>query len=179
MMNVQQGVTYEVRFKLDDSLPKPVDDVKQDRDESIIKDKTPKETKNIVKKEKEDKKRLAKITKDFISATGFVMLGVNTALNYQSTTYQISGDYLAAQRLGNVQKQFNEVVGQGIGIGAAFVLGGATGGAAALAYTAYQLGMRAIQYANDVRKYVAQIEVDLKEKSYDRERLVKNIAERR
>ena len=175
---METGAVYEVRFVLTEGLENavPSESPKSNGDEKSMSDKTPKSTDEIIS-DKDAKKRKAKIVAQVSTALGVTMIAVNTYLNYQNTNYQIQGDFIAAQKLQSTQQQVNEFVGLASTVGAGFALGGLPGGIAAIAYTAYNLSLRAINYSNDVRKYMAQVEINIKEAEYEQQRLIANISE--
>lgn len=170
--------TYKVKFELPEGLetldksnkPKDTETIRQMNDTAV------KETDSIVNNKDQTAKR-AKIVAQAATAIGIATTVSNMGISYQNTNYQISGDYIAAERMTSVQSQVNELLGVGTTVGIGFAIGGIPGGIAAVAYQGIQLATRAINHSNEVRKYVAQIEVDMKEKAYIQQRLVTNIAE--
>lgn len=166
---------YEVRFTLGDGLESanPKDAPKFD-DEKKIESKQPRASEDIVL-DKDAKQRKAKVI-------GYASLAVSQAtratgmyFNYQNTNYQISGDYIGAQRSQNIQSNVNELVGIGSSIGFGLAVGGLAGGGAALAMVAYQYAIKSYNFSLETKKYIAQVQSDNIESQYKRDRLVTNI----
>lgn len=173
------NVIYEVRFTLGEGLENanPSEAPKFKDDEKAMTDGSkPRDTNDIIS-DKDAKKRKAKIVAKASLAISTTMLATNMFFNYQNTNYQISGDYIGAQRMQNTQQQVNELVGYASTIGMGFALGGPVGGVAAIAYSGFQLALKAINHSMETRKYFAEMQANIKESSYQRERLVTNIVD--
>lgn len=172
------NVVYEVRFVLGEGLENanPNDAPKFDEEDKKINDKSPRNSDDIIA-DKDVKKRKAKIIAQASTVIATGTLITNMMFNYQNTNYQISGDYIGAQRNSNIQSQVNEFIGLGTTLGMGFAVGGLPGGIASAAYAGYSLAIKAYNYGLETRRYMAQVEANIKESAYQRERLVNNIAE--
>jgi len=92
---------------------------------------------------------------------------------YISTSYNIQGETLKAERL---QTKFNNTTNN-IGLGLGIVGSIATGNPLVIAATAYTLAQRAFNLANELREYQAQISLERYQAQYYQNRLIKDISE--
>ena len=94
-------------------------------------------------------------------------------VNSKATDYQIRGETLKAERLQMKYSNITNNVGLGLGVGASVL----TGNPIVIALTAYSLAQRAMNLANDTKKYMAEISNERYRSQYYQNRLVKDISE--
>lgn len=170
-------VVYEVKFTLTEGLENENSNkAVRPQNTNINADKKIKSNEEIALSKAAEEQR-AKVVGYSSLAVSQGMKAVNMYYNYENVNYQISGDVIGAQKLQNQQALLNEIVGIGAGIGFGFAVGGIPGGIAAIAMTGINLGMKAYNHSLQVKKYVAQVESNIRESSYKQDRLVKNISE--
>ena len=95
------------------------------------------------------------------------------AVNYMSSSHQIRGESLKAERLQTRFSNATNNIGLGLGIGMSVM----TGNPIAIALTAYGLAQRAFNLAMETRKYANEISLDRYKSQYYQQRLVKDISE--